>query len=83
MKPMEIMSPVRTVPHNITMARRTETFRMADGVTISFLLSEAGASRSLRVFVPYDEAVKLSAQLRRAIETGRQETDDQRECDTR
>ena len=56
-----------TAPRSVLTSLEIQATRSGDDVALSLLVSEGELSRLLSVAIPYDEAVRLSAQLRRAL----------------
>jgi hypothetical protein len=61
-------TPNRASPRGVLTGSGIKATRSGNDVALSFLVSEGQLSRLLDVAIPFDEAVRLSAQLRRAIE---------------
>jgi hypothetical protein len=64
---MEQISLASEDPREYLLAGHFQASGIGSGVGLTFLSSEGDGPRLVRMFVPYEEAVKLSAQLRRAI----------------
>ena len=63
----EIAAPNGGSPQEILTVSRIQAARNGDEVALSFLVSKGEPSRLVHVAIPYDEAVRLSARLRRAL----------------
>jgi len=67
---MGAISQMGALPLDVRTAWRAEVLRRGDHVALSFLWSENDPSQPVLISIQFEEAVRLSARLRRAIAGG-------------